>query len=588
MDGRSTVQAAGKAGRNGRRAESVDPLQNQGGSNGARWEAGADDSHIASATGGSSLATDHRRASPWLLGAAVGVVTLACLGLLFVHAYIATRVEALHHLSDLKEGVHEIEAIEWRAIAEAGTGQGARALAEERFRDGAKRIEQTRALPLLSDRESLERVAEQHRSYRALVTQELRLTEAGRLDEARALDRGQVDPTFEELHDAIAELKAAFEEQVRRAFALGTLGSLWIVGAATTAIGLLVSRLWQSRALARVLAARGEAVREQEQRFRALVQNSADVIAVLQEDGTIRHITPASNRVLGQAPERLMGRNIAEFIHADDMPSVQAFLATMREHRVEQTRIEFRWRHADGAWIYLDTTWSDQSATPSVAGLVVNARDINEQKTLEEQLRQQALYDPLTKLANRTLFWDRLDQAMARAARGRGSVSVLVLDIDNFKSINDRFGHAVGDEVLNVVAQRIRGAIRAVDTAARLGGDEFAILCEMIRGSDPARLVARVASSFERPFQLEAGEVPVHVSIGIATWVPARESAETLADDLVRQADIAMYQAKASGKGTSATFEEGMRMEAIGDGDLPADEWSARERPGPSLAARAD
>jgi len=154
--------------------------------------------------------------------------------------------------------------------------------------------------------------------------------------------------------------------------------------------------------------------------------------------------------------------------------------------------------------------------------------------------------------------------------------------------VNDSHGHAVGDQVLKVVARTIRECTRSFDTVARYGGDEFAILCEMIRGSDPARLVARVASSFERPFQLEAGEVPVHVSIGIATWVPARESAETLADDLVRQADIAMYQAKASGKGTSATFEEGMRMEAIADGDLPAVEWPARERPRPSLAARAD
>jgi len=180
------------------------------------------------------------------------------------------------------------------------------------------------------------------------------------------------------------------------------------------------------------------------------------------------------------------------------------------------------------------------------------ARDVTEQRALQDQLAHQALHDDLTGLANRRLFMDRLDLAQARASRGGHALGVLFIDLDGFKAINDRLGHDAGDEVLITVAGRLRAHMRAADTLARFGGDEFAVLCGDIAGpGDAVEIAERLARAVAEPFEIDGAAVNIWASIGIAV---ATETTGSLAD-LLQSADTAMYQAKSAGKGQWHLFD---------------------------------
>ena len=187
------------------------------------------------------------------------------------------------------------------------------------------------------------------------------------------------------------------------------------------------------------------------------------------------------------------------------------------------------------------------------------AQDVTERKALEEQLQHQALHDPLTGLPNRTLFADRLRQARARARRREGEVSVLFMDLDNFKVINDSLGHKAGDRLLVAVSKRIKSILRPEDTVARLGGDEFIFLLEDTGTQGAVHVAERVLKQMWEPYFLGRRRLFVTASIGVATGgVKGRYDA-----DLLRNADLAMYRAKHSGKARYAVFEEAMNARAL-------------------------
>jgi diguanylate cyclase (GGDEF)-like protein len=191
-----------------------------------------------------------------------------------------------------------------------------------------------------------------------------------------------------------------------------------------------------------------------------------------------------------------------------------------------------------------------------VRGIVLNTRDVSERKRLEEQLTHQAFHDPLTGLANRALFRDRVSHALALAQRQGHPITVLFLDLDDFKRVNDSLGHAEGDRLLIAAAERFQSCARAADTVSRLGGDEFAILIEHVAGADGRpELLQRLEEAMTYPFALSGNQVQVSASIGVATASPG-----DTADDLLRNADVAMYAAKRRGKGRSETYE--LRMYA--------------------------
>ncbi len=298
-----------------------------------------------------------------------------------------------------------------------------------------------------------------------------------------------------------------------------------------------------------------QAVRQNEARFRSLVQHSSDVIIVTRANGTMRFVSPSANRVFGYDPSEMVGRPIVSLLHPDDRDRA----ATLFEHasrtpgrdRPGRVALPPARRLAGSA----PRSWPPTSpATRRCAGIVLNTRDVSERKRLEEQLTHQAFHDPLTGLANRALFRDRVSHALALAQRQAHPITVLFLDLDDFKRVNDSLGHAEGDRLLIAAAERFLSCARAADTVARLGGDEFAILIEHAAGPDGrGELLERLATAMGHPFTLSGNQVQVTASIGVAT-----AAAGDTADDLLRNADVAMYAAKRRGKGRSETYESRM------------------------------
>ena len=311
-----------------------------------------------------------------------------------------------------------------------------------------------------------------------------------------------------------------------------------------------------------------------EERFRSLVRNASDGVVVLGADGLIRYESPAVERILGRSPEAGIGKPGTTDIHPDDRAGVERRFAEVAAVGGAEAAFEFRARHADGSWRTLEAIGKNLLDDPAVGGIVVNYRDITERKALEEQLRHQAFHDVLTGLANRSLFRDRLGHALARASRGANPTAVLYLDIDDFKAVNDRFGHAEGDRLLVAVADRLRSATRAGDTVARLGGDEFAVIVEESDPTEAQAAADRILAALRESFDLGDREATVRASIGIA--IHDVDGGD--ADEVLRRADIAMYAAKARGGDGHATYEARLYEATVARMEAKADLQGALER----------
>ncbi|HYY87911.1 MAG TPA: EAL domain-containing protein [Chloroflexota bacterium] len=321
----------------------------------------------------------------------------------------------------------------------------------------------------------------------------------------------------------------------------------------------LARRLERSREAIQLLRARMGALGRSEQRFRSLVSNARDLIVIVDVDGAIRFCSPSVGRVLGHAPVGWGSSDLFGHVHPEDVPQARGLIAQTLGAPAAATRSsELRLRHADGSWRHFEVLLTNLSADPAVGGVLGTFHDISERKAFESELRHQAFYDGLTGLPNRTRLLDLLEQALRRAHRQRQPVAVLFLDLDNFKVVNDSLGHKAGDLLLGHVARRLESALRGSDTAARLGGDEFILLLEGLNGPGDARAVAdRVAQVLRAPFLVEGREVFVTASMGIAL---SRDGEDP--ESLVRTADLAMYQAKSSGKAGYAVFEPQMHVRA--------------------------
>jgi diguanylate cyclase (GGDEF)-like protein/PAS domain S-box-containing protein len=304
-------------------------------------------------------------------------------------------------------------------------------------------------------------------------------------------------------------------------------------------------------------------VRRSEARFSSLVQHSSDVIMVLDADSTIRYVSRSVERVLGYAPADVEGLKLVTIVHPEDRPGVVRFLeAGAREDHAALT--EFRTCHREGHWLHVESMRTNLLHDENVNGIVLNTRDISERKAFERQLEHQAFHDSVTGLANRALFRDRVEHAIERRGREGDPVSVLFMDLDDFKTVNDSLGHAAGDRLLAEVAHRVRGTLRQADTAARLGGDEFAVLLEDGGdGVEAAEVASRILAALAGPFYLDGKEVFVRASIGIATAGDAPTTGPDGAEELLRNADVAMYMAKEAGKGRYQIFEPAMHHSAL-------------------------
>ena len=292
-----------------------------------------------------------------------------------------------------------------------------------------------------------------------------------------------------------------------------------------------------------------------EARYASLIKNASDVIMITDADGQLRFASPAAERTFAIHPDDLVGRNLLDLWADGDRERLAAFLAEVaatpgRVVGPIELVVETGDRRST-----LECVGSNLMDDPAIAGLALNFRDVSERKALEEQLRKLAFHDPLTLLANRSLFWNRVEHALALAQRSQQHVAVMFLDLDNFKNVNDSLGHDAGDRLLQAAAQRLVKSTRPSDTVARLGGDEFAILLEGIRSeTDVERIAAPITAAFNRPLLLDGRETDASASIGVACSRPGDD-----AEQLLRNADIAMYNAKAAGKARFVVFQPHMQ-----------------------------
>ena len=233
-----------------------------------------------------------------------------------------------------------------------------------------------------------------------------------------------------------------------------------------------------------------------------------------------------------------------------------------------------RLRAADGEYRAVEVIAHNHIGDPLIDGILLNFRDVSDRVALEEQLRHQAFHDDLTGLANRALFEDRLTLALSRGRRHEGQLAVIFVDLDDFKTVNDSLGHAVGDELLRTTAQRLASCLRAQDTAARLGGDEFAILLEDLSSPDEAWEIAeRLRRALEPPVVLDGRQIAASASFGVECPGP-----HVTADAVLGNADLAMYAAKDAGKGRVERFEPAMRAQLVERVELGAELGLALER----------
>ncbi|WP_188113932.1 MULTISPECIES: putative bifunctional diguanylate cyclase/phosphodiesterase [Streptomyces] len=317
---------------------------------------------------------------------------------------------------------------------------------------------------------------------------------------------------------------------------------------------------------------------QKENHFRSLVQGSSDVIMIAAPNGILRYVSPAAAGVYGRPAEELVGSELASLIHPEDLGcvvhEVRRFLAA---DPVEEptTRIECRFRSGGGAasrqgeaedgWLNVESTVKRHHG-----GLIFNSRDVTERVRLQAQLQHNAEHDPLTDLPNRALFTKRVGQALSGRRSSDHGTAVLFIDLDGFKAVNDTIGHQAGDELLVQAARRLQDAVRKGDTASRLGGDEFAALIVGDGSRDRAarerhifELADRLRTTLSQPYFIDGNDVRVAASIGVSFSEPGLGAGE-----LLRNADLAMYRAKAAGKGRVELYAPQMQQDVVRRAEL--------------------
>ena len=302
-----------------------------------------------------------------------------------------------------------------------------------------------------------------------------------------------------------------------------------------------------------------QALRDSEEHFRVLVDSVRDyAIMMLDPAGHVVSWNAGAEQIQGYRSPEILGRSLEVFY-----PPEEAERGEPARHLAEATaagHVEYQgWRvRKDGSRFWADVVLTAVfDDVGGLRGFSKVSRDISQRRRLEAELEHQALHDPLTGLANRSLLVQRLEHALVRLSRHPGTVAVLFLDLDRFKPINDSLGHEAGDELLIRTGALLREAVRPHDTVARLGGDEFVVLCEdLTSAADLDAIARRVTGAVRVPVRLRAQEVFLSASVGVAT-----AGAGGNAMDLLRDADIAMYQAKGQGGGRYAWFDEAARTE---------------------------
>jgi diguanylate cyclase (GGDEF)-like protein/PAS domain S-box-containing protein len=295
-------------------------------------------------------------------------------------------------------------------------------------------------------------------------------------------------------------------------------------------------------------------VRESEKLLARLFDESPVGKALFDPDGHYVRVNRAYCQFMGREAHEFIGRRVIEFAHPEERVATEALSRQIRGE-TRTAKIERRYLRADGqeVWGRLHLTRIDGAEGTNVLAAI---EDITEARAAEEQLRHHALHDSLTGMPNRTLIFDRLDQAMARARRNAASIGVIVLDVDHFKEVNDNYGHPAGDQLLIAIARSLENMLRDSDSAGRLGGDEFVVVCENVHTQCELEEIAeRLRVAVRTPLQIGGRTLLPSISLGCTLTDGAGS-----VDQVVSEADAALYRAKGAGRGRHVLFDEEMRQ----------------------------
>jgi diguanylate cyclase (GGDEF)-like protein len=475
-------------------------------------------------------------AEPRRLATALTMVLALCMGALaaFSIGWIRSReyreVGTAESADVLLLAARVIDSLEWRAIAGADVSTLRPQLtdAEGTFSDALRALERSGL--------SVGALSAEYDDYRAAVEAEMVALASDDIASAREIDESRVDPAFERLLDHAEDLRdAATLQSVRAGRAATTLTWFSLLGAGlATGIMIAITSGVRRRADRAAFTAREDG------RFRALVESSYDIISLVDTAGVIHFVSPNVARVF-EAPD-CARIPVSELLLPD---AYAVWLAADEAVRLDGTPTRIELKAATEAGRYLEAIGTPFSTADETVWVW---RDISASKQLEQQLEHQAFHDPLTDLANRTLFLRYLDHAFAAHQRSGRPTSLLMCDLDDFKRVNDTLGHGAGDELLRTLAGHLRSCARDNDIVARLGGDEFGVVVD--GDLDAARsLAARILSTSSLGATMNglAG-----MSIGVASIQPGIDS-----KGLLQQADRALYAAKAAGKGRYEVYSPG-------------------------------
>ena len=352
----------------------------------------------------------------------------------------------------------------------------------------------------------------------------------------------------------------------------GGQGLVPLATGAAALVGLVIARLRMAQAEATRLR-REHAVLAHDARFRSLVEQSADMIFVVDSTWTVTFTSPSVPAALGYRAGQMLGTSLLDLLHPDQVADAGTRLRECLTN-ARAMRGQWRMRRNDQTYVHTETVCTNLINDTHIRGLVLTARDVTERTSLEEQLKHRAFHDPLTGLANRALFSDRVQHALARRRNDAGRLGVVFMDLDYFKAVNDELGHAAGDALLRAAAQRLVSGLRAFDTAARLGGDEFAVLVDGVpRDEEVMHVAERITRAFSEPFVFDGREITTSASVGVALATTGQG-----AEDLLRNADLAMYLAKKRGRGQAVLFEPSMNAAATTRHELQSELRYALER----------
>ncbi|GAA0566178.1 EAL domain-containing protein [Paractinoplanes ferrugineus] len=327
--------------------------------------------------------------------------------------------------------------------------------------------------------------------------------------------------------------------------------------------------------------------RAAERRTVALMENGSDAVLAVGE-GEVRYVSSSIGRILGRDADSLTFADLGEMTHPDDVERINAFLGDLRVAGAGATgSLETRTLHSDGTWIDTEVTGTNHLDDPDIRAVILSVRDVSTQNALRAELLRQAFEDPVTGLPNRALLLDRIVTAVRRHARNGGHVSLLLIDLEDFKKINDTLGHMAGDDFLRTVAQRMTSVVRPSDTLARLGGDEFAVFVEELDELGLHTLAERLLAEIKLPVRLGTSDLIGTASIGIATLKATQDADVETANELMRDADLAMYAAKLGGRDRIAVFDPSMYTAAVMEAEartelergLGADEFTVVYQP---------